>query len=142
LIRWAPGAGCEITLPETEPPSDVPDEVALREPYRTCGTDRGLEDLALMRSASETIPNTRRRCFLEANMNGRRAELVAYEPTEGLDMLRRLIYRSEDDGSLTVFYQQAPNWESWFHYGCAGLEEAPTGYAFEPVGCDNPEPLE
>ena len=72
LISWAPGAGCETSLPEKQPPSDVPDEVALREPYPTCGTDRGLEDLALMQS-SEPLPNSKRRCFLEAQMNGQRA---------------------------------------------------------------------
>jgi hypothetical protein len=139
LISWAPGAGCETSLPEKQPPSDVPDEVALREPYPTCGTDRGLEDLALMQS-SEPLPNSKRRCFLEAQMNGQRAELESYEPNENLGPPHRLIYRSTGDG-LVVFYQETPNSDKWLSYSCTGLEAAPTGYEFKTTGCTDTQPL-
>jgi hypothetical protein len=140
LISWAPGKGCEITLPDTQPPSDVPDEVALRDSYPTCGTDRGLEDLALMSAASETLTNTRRRCFLDAHVDGHRAELEAYEPTADFGPSRHLIYRSNGE-VLVVFFEETSDEGKWFRYSCTGLDEAFAGYEFETTGCGDPEPI-
>ncbi len=141
LITWAPGAGCEITLPETQPSSDVPDEIALRAPYPTCGTDYGLEELAYtMASSSTVLPNEKRRCFLDAYSNGKPAELNSYEPTEDPTILRHLIYRTGGD-DVEVFFEQATNWGSWSRYTCTGLEQASTGYEFETMSCSEPEAL-
>jgi hypothetical protein len=143
LITWAPGDDCAISFPATQPSSDVPDAVALRQPYPSCGTDFGLQDIA---DQGEPAPaprsNDQRRCFYDAYVEGREAELEAYEPTDDPELMRRLVYRLDGDGQIDVFYEDAPDWTSWFHYTCTGLEEAPTGYEFETVGCTIPEPLE
>jgi hypothetical protein len=139
LITWAPEQGCEITLPAAQPPSDVPDDVALREVYPPCGTDRGLEDLALMPSA-EPLPNSKRRCLLDAYQDGQRAELETYEPANDPGPPRHLIYRVNGD-QVEVFGEETTGSGEWFRYTCSGLDEAATGYEFETTGCSEPAAL-
>ena len=133
--EFAPGEGCRLERTEEPLPSPVPDEFALREPYRDCGLDFSLdsEDLSF---------GSERRCFIDANTAGEPAELSSYESGRDPDVPDFFVYRSNADRTLDVFLPNLGRATDgpWRRYHCDGLtEDRATG--FRLVGCTDPVEL-
>jgi hypothetical protein len=76
-----------------------------------------------------------RRCFLDAFLAGRPAELVVRFNTIEGDPITT-VYRTRPDLPVEVFYDATKDKfgsGSWEHYGCRGLHEVKAG---DPSGLD------
>lgn len=123
---------CTFTHTDTPLESPVPDEFALRSPYKDCGFDVSLQ-----------VPGGRsgleRDCFAEANSDGTEAELTAFEAGAIAETPDFFVYRTNADRTIQVF---RPNLDRvtdgpWRMYTCAGLEpDEVLGFAL--TGCTDP----
>jgi hypothetical protein len=100
----------------------APGRVALRDPLPLCGVEQS-------GGPGNTPDAALRRCFLEAYLAGRPAELVSRLTTiEGARVT--VIYRTRRGEPIEVFWdntQDPLGSQAWETYGCAGLHEVEPG---------------
>lgn len=114
---FAPRAGCTLTQTLAAPATSVPDRVAFRREYQSCGIDSFNYPWPGM-----TYPV--RECFAAANRDAGEAEMRGGEAsTTQPDSVDAVIYITHGDRSIEVFKRIVSSWPeaSWQHYTCTGL---------------------
>jgi hypothetical protein len=149
LVSFEPGPRpCQLSLLDEDPPTTVPLEYGFRSRLPSCGDDYTMESAQFGR----TEPSAARSCFLSALVEGKPAELHAYEPSgppaEGLGdrpeegVLDLVVYRGRPGEPTEVFVNVGPDFEEWRLYRCNSVEPVAAPRLFVLEDCTDPEVLD
>ncbi len=137
---FAPGPdACTLSTTQQPLPSPMPDAVALRAEYRSCG--EGMPPLPAPIRQRFSLAEPPQECFSAANQNAEKAEMQTFEASPTAERtMDRVIYRTRTDRSIEVFKRLNQREPVWQHYTCTSLV-ANGATIFTLAECTEPAPL-